>query len=575
MFCPACATPLISSDETCMACGCPAGQTHIPTAVVDEPAAHATRSGRQRPPRYVADLLYLLPLVLLLSATATMGVRAVARHQAETDAYALGTAALTKGQLLEAQRLFDAAGDYEDAPKRAADVERQIAPYAALYSDGALALNRGDYDAALAAFEPVAENVPGYEQVELLLEQARQGRLDRLATDAELAINQGRWDEAERLLTAIVIENPDDPLARERLLTLQRDHAAYVFTINQELYTGHPGDDIPSLVTDDVAAAWPVWSPDRSQIAFITPGDQRNAYVRSLYVVNADGTGLRKVAENPARWRTPLWSPTGDKIAFEIDGPSDGDPTGQITIKIANLVTGEVSDLIDGAFPNASSPSWSPSGDRIAFVVRMLASLDSNGQPDPQVPDGIRRMNISSVYVKKLTTGEIAQAGDGLILDPWRVVWSPRSEELLVFSRPDGTSFRRGKLYRLDLTTDAFTPVDTDSIDVSIPVWSPDGRWFAYVVRNSVIRVVASDGSAMTIVPSMILTGGITWAPSSDRFLALANPGAGPSAMVEVHQSGLSLEEVRITYDADGGDAGPPNWSPLNLTLSAADEPSG
>ena len=574
MFCPACAAPLATSIDRCAACGFRRAFVAAPSDEGAGAAPSTARSDRRRPPRYVVDLLYLLPLVLLLTATATMGVRAVTKHQAETDAYALGTQALAAGNLLEAWRQFEAAGDYQDAPDQVAAVERQIAPFAALYADGILALKRGEFDSAIAALEPVAASLPGYEQVTTLLDQARQGRLATLAADAELAIAQGRWDDAERLLTAIAVENPADVQARERLLALQRDHAAYVFTVNRELYTGHPGDEIPTLVTDDVAAAWPVWSPDRTQIAFITPGDQRNGYVRSLYVVNANGTGLRKVAENPARWRAPLWSPAGDKIAFEIDGPSDGDPTGQVTIKVADLAAGDVFDLIDGAFPNASSPSWSPSGDRIAFVVRMPASLDNDDQPDTQVPEAMRRINISSVYVKNLTTGDISLAGEGLIPDPWRVNWSPRSEELLVFSRPDGTSFRRGKLYLLDLTTNLFSPVVTTSIDISMPVWSPDGRWFAYVIRGTEIRVVANDGSSMSIVRSLVLTGGITWSPSSDRFLALANPGAGPSAMVDVHESGLFLQEIRITYDADGGDAGPPHWSPVHLTLpTAADLP--
>src|SRR5215204_4510953 len=143
MFCPACAAPLVTSKDACTACGRPSGTVHAPAAAVDDFATGAMRTARKRPPRYVTDLIYLLPLVLLVTATATMGVRAVSRHQAESDAYALGAAALANGQLLEAQRQFDAAGDYEDAPERAAEVERQIAPYASLYADGSLALKRG------------------------------------------------------------------------------------------------------------------------------------------------------------------------------------------------------------------------------------------------------------------------------------------------------------------------------------------------------------------------------------------------------------------------------------------------
>ena len=55
----------------------------------------------------------------------------------------------------------------------------------------------------------------------------------------------------------------------------------------------------------------PVWSPDGRRIAFVSRRDGK-----ALYVMNADGSGLRIVARVDAL-ATPAWSPDGRRIAFQ------------------------------------------------------------------------------------------------------------------------------------------------------------------------------------------------------------------------------------------------------------------
>jgi hypothetical protein len=67
----------------------------------------------------------------------------------------------------------------------------------------------------------------------------------------------------------------------------------------------------------DLGASDPDWSPDGAQIAFASAG----GHSASLYVVRADGTGLRKLLQGDTRstvgaLQQPAWSPDGRRIAF-------------------------------------------------------------------------------------------------------------------------------------------------------------------------------------------------------------------------------------------------------------------
>ena len=56
----------------------------------------------------------------------------------------------------------------------------------------------------------------------------------------------------------------------------------------------------------------PQWSPDGSKILFTRPTASR----MQIFVMNADGTGVRRLTDGPDSNRTPVWSPDGNLIAF-------------------------------------------------------------------------------------------------------------------------------------------------------------------------------------------------------------------------------------------------------------------
>ena len=68
----------------------------------------------------------------------------------------------------------------------------------------------------------------------------------------------------------------------------------------------------PTNGTSEKQNFLPAWSPDGTRLAFTSNRDG-NA---EIYVINRDGSGLRRLTNHPEIDVTPTWSPTGNQIAF-------------------------------------------------------------------------------------------------------------------------------------------------------------------------------------------------------------------------------------------------------------------
>jgi TolB protein len=127
------------------------------------------------------------------------------------------------------------------------------------------------------------------------------------------------------------------------------------------------GDRHPRTLVATESMVFPgSWSPDGERIAFSSTRDG-NA---EIYVVAADGSGLKRLTENPGIDVSPTWSPTGRELAFVSD--RSGSP--QIyTIDQDGLNVTRISTA--GSY-NAE-PAWSPSRDfsEIAWASRVEGAV--------------------------------------------------------------------------------------------------------------------------------------------------------------------------------------------------------
>jgi Tol biopolymer transport system component len=125
------------------------------------------------------------------------------------------------------------------------------------------------------------------------------------------------------------------------------------------------GADVRALA--GVLGVSPSWSPDGKRLAFVSFVDHNGASCPAsncapngeIYVVNADGSGLRRLTRSRADDEHPTWSPDGRRIAFASGFVlrTDGHRPWLMTMPVAG---GKVVRV--GRMAGVLDPSWSPAG---------------------------------------------------------------------------------------------------------------------------------------------------------------------------------------------------------------------
>jgi dipeptidyl aminopeptidase/acylaminoacyl peptidase len=100
------------------------------------------------------------------------------------------------------------------------------------------------------------------------------------------------------------------------------------------------------------------------------------APVCDIYVVNADGTGLRALDDGPGFKSHPSWSPDGSRVVYAVL-PENDEPYEAATIWVVN-VDGSGKQRLTADGVRGDMPAWSPDGARIVFsrCSRRTSSYD-------------------------------------------------------------------------------------------------------------------------------------------------------------------------------------------------------
>lgn len=238
----------------------------------------------------------------------------------------------------------------------------------------------------------------------------------------------------------------------------------FEFLYGEGIFRMSPDGTFISRITGpDVSGMIPEYSRDNRKIAF------GKYYMDGIYIMNSDGSNITDIFPDGG---FPTWSPNGNKIAFVI-----GDPSINHRLYVVNIDGSDPYPLLDEA---ASEPKWSPDGSKIVYsrylggigVVNPDGSdtvvLLESGFAPSWSPDGNQ-----IAYVSFNTSDPCPE--DAYAPLAWYYIWIMNS---------DGTNNRKISSQR------GYSPS-----------WSPDGIKIVYdavssdLVYDAGINVASIDGS--------------------------------------------------------------------------------
>lgn len=181
----------------------------------------------------------------------------------------------------------------------------------------------------------------------------------------------------------------------------------------------------------------PAWSPDGKRVALVGSDGL-------LYVMNPDGTGMRRLTAQPGG--TPAWSPDSTRIAFTCW------PEGNVAICVVGADAAGERVLFDTPGADAG-PVWSPDGRSIAiFQGSSLLLIDPDGrdigfgfangyfgQGHAWSPDGTTIVFATSVDPRSVT--QLSGVGLWVVTDVTSAAVGRRERQYLPLLMPEGSEW--------------------------------------------------------------------------------------------------------------------------------------
>ena len=207
----------------------------------------------------------------------------------------------------------------------------------------------------------------------------------------------------------------------------------------------------------------PAWSPDGRSIAFVS--DRAPA---GLYVMNADGSGLRDLSNGGAGGVYPTWAPDGRRLAFSSSRGGGSDIW---------VVGADGTNPVQITFFGAEAPAWSPDGRWIAYTDYDARAI---GLTDPQG---------TAWYIVSFPPP------GALDRDP---AWSPDGQILAFVRTTDSTA---GRLHLLQAGDTIATPLTGFAVGADwTPAFSPDGNRLVFahdVDADFDLYIINVDGTGL------------------------------------------------------------------------------
>lgn len=278
------------------------------------------------------------------------------------------------------------------------------------------------------------------------------------------------------------------------------------------------------LRTSDFSSA--VWSPSAQLIAFSQQSPDSNDNTEELFVVRADGSGLRRLTYGAnVAISTLSWSPDGELIAFEDLA------SGKSVITIVDL-QGKQHTLGAG-----EQPVWSPTNNLLAYARSAptqtrdstIHVVDDNGAP------------------RDLGSGRNVPRGTS-------PTWSPDGREIVFLHYRAGAT----DIWIAPLKGNARRLLDRRRFEGAADLtWSPDGQHIAFSVKRddyADVSIVARDGTNPRRL-SPCCGEDPDWSPDSDMIAYESDRGI---ALLPLEHRARRRVILRNGSYVNG----PPDWAP-------------
>ncbi len=295
-------------------------------------------------------------------------------------------------------------------------------------------------------------------------------------------------------------------------------------------------------------------SPDGEHVVYAVERVDRKTEKKytNLWLAPTRGGRPRQFTVGDHNDSHPRWSPDGSQIAFL----SNRDDEKQSQIYLIPFEGGEARPLTD-LQGSINGFEWSPDGRRLAFAFQKKDPEELELEKDEQKKklgrtdrritrlffkyDGVgflpkEREHIWTVDVR---TGKTAQLTDGEVYDEWSPTWSPDGSKIVFCSNrapdpdldPDVID-----LFVIPADGGRMRKIPTPLGPKGAPRFSPDGRLIAYLGnegrgdwwKNTSLWVVPAVTSGKTAGQARNLTGYLDYNVASDTLYDLVEPAMMP-----------------------------------------------
>ena len=326
--------------------------------------------------------------------------------------------------------------------------------------------------------------------------------------------------------------------------------SSIVFSEEGVIYTVSPdGSNAFIILEDDRCNEQPVWSPEGTQIAFIS-STECNIFSKRLYVMNADGSFIRLLAEYGDDFSLyyPSWSPDGSKIAFQVTDWRDRDNI-KTNVFIVNPYGVELEEISSSFNENIGEHTWLY--DSSSIILSFTNDTESYGE---------------AIVSIDINTGEITpiQNPHSTGFPMQRALASPVNNYIIYTNKFAKDAFPN--LYLMSL--DEMTPIELYSgIALELaPQWSSDGKFISFYDVGGLDNKGGLETFIINIdtLESKHVFGtrciSWDWGPSeSGLFVAsCSNRGTDGNALVIMNAEG---EVVSTAYRTRSGWAAFADWS--------------